>query len=50
MSHIICRFMLGPNIRLIKGFKAPNGPFKEFTALNKEFTAVNSYIHVLLVF
>ena len=42
--------MLGPNIMHMKGFIALNGPFEEFTALNKEFTAVSSYMHILFVF
>ena len=49
-SYLTHRIRLGPNIRHMKGFKALNGPFEEFTALNKDFTAVSSYVHILLVF
>ena len=50
MSYLTHRIRLGPNIRHMKGFKALNGPFEEFTALNKEFTAVSSYMHIPLVY
>ena len=50
MSQIICGIMLGPIPKGMNGFKASNGPFEEFTALNKEFTAVSSYILIPLVY
>ena len=42
-SYITCGIMLGSNLGLMKGLRPQNDHFREFTALNKEFTAISSY-------